>query len=127
MTSTWQLTTIQKSVQRKFRKLILWLKEHCVSDKSKLQHRPLAYPGRSIPLSSRWGGHVIIRVFMVVRNFDPHSQGDGIFELNPPDCLFWVLLHATRFHCSLFSATNSKAIYRVARKLYNFLKQSEYC
>ena len=34
--------------------------------------------------------------------------------------LFWVLLHATRFHFSLFYATNSKAIYRVARKLFNF-------
>ena len=49
-TSTRQLIMIQKSVPTNFWKLNLWLKEHCVSDKSKLQHRTLAYPGRSIPL-----------------------------------------------------------------------------
>ena len=114
---------------KKFWKLN-WLKEHYVSLKSKLQHRHLAYPGRSLPLSSRWG-----------RNLSLHGGGEfwfpctggwGIwtepsiwFRFGGFLFLFWVLLHATRFHFSLFYATNSKAIYHVARKLYNFLKQSE--
>ena len=50
---------------------------------------PLAYPGCLIPLSSRWGGNLIIRVFREVRNFDPHAQGVGYFNRTLDLISFW--------------------------------------
>ena len=89
MTSTWQLIIIQKFVLRKFWKLNLWLKGHYVSFKSKLQRLPLAYPGRLIPLLSRRGGDLIIRVFREVRNFDRHAQGMGYLNWTLDLISFW--------------------------------------
>ena len=56
----------------------------CIGQIAASTSPPGIYPGRFIPLSSRRGGNLIIRVFMEVGNFDPHAQGDGVFELNPP-------------------------------------------
>ena len=66
-----------KICAREILKTISFVERALCSVKSKLKHCPLAYPERLLPLTSRWGGNLIIRVFIEVRNFDPHEQGMG--------------------------------------------------
>ena len=125
MTSTWQL--IQKFVLRKFWILNLWksLVERtlCIGPidaSTSPPGIPLAFDTLVIPVGREFdnqrGGE----------EFWSPCTGDGVFEPNPRfDCVLvvlevWVLVHTARFHFSRFYATNSKAVYLVARKLYNF-------
>ena len=64
-----------------------------------------------------------------MRNVDPHAQVIicnqtldliSFWSFRKFPFVAWVLVHATRFHFSRFYTTNSKALFSVARKLYNF-------
>ena len=98
-------------------------------------------PWHLIPLSSRWGGNSINQSILGGDEFWSPCTGDWVRIWIEPSFwfrfgrfgsfvfLFWVLVHATRFHFSLFYKTNSKAIYlsTVWQGSCIILKQSEYC